>query len=86
MECKKKSFATKAEAIARMNEINSSADRRDKTPCRAYLCKDCGMVHLTSFRRKKYVEMVINGGFKKQRIERIANYWMNKKGWNLSGV
>lgn len=79
--CKKKAFDSKFDAIKRIQEIQKEESSKNKKPVRAYKCKDCGKFHLTSMAKSKYIEGMHEGGFERQRLARISNYWMEKKGW-----
>lgn len=82
MECKKKTFLTKEDAVKRISEIQME-DGNNKKPIRSYKCEKCGLYHLTSW--SKNTKKIINNKkiFKElNRIEDEAEYWMDKKGWN----
>lgn len=82
--CVKKSFETKAEAKTALSKI-PKAPEGGKKPLRAYRCKKCGKFHLTSMTKAthRWIEHRRNPETKaKARIERLADYWIKKKGWN----
>lgn len=81
MECEKKTFLTKEEAVKRIAEIQAE-EGENRKPIRSYRCEKCGNFHLTSWSKKakkvienKKIIRVIN------RIEDEAEYWKKKKGW-----
>lgn len=85
--CGKRAFNSLQEANIRLKEIIATSENykgNDLKPSRSYKCDKCGLYHLTSFTKKKYVNGIINGGFKQKRINRIANHWISKKGWDNS--
>lgn len=81
MDCIKKSFITKKDAVNRITEIkNEEGDNRK--PIRSYKCDKCGNYHLTSWSKnaKKKIENIkVNNDIR--RIEDLAEYWKRKKGW-----
>ena len=82
MSCSKKTFETKAEAVARANEIKQEANKGEKIPVRSYRCPECGKFHLTSITKaeKKAIQKRIQNKAE-NKIQREAEYWMQKKGW-----
>ena len=81
MDCIKKSFITKKDAVNRITEIkNEEGDNRK--PIRSYKCDKCGNYHLTSWSKnvKRKIENIkVNNDIR--RIENLAEYWKRKKGW-----
>lgn len=88
MICKKVAFETLEDAKKRLTEIKLKPDERDYKVLNAYKCKKCGKSHLTSMTKALYKakkkandDGIIN---KKERdIQKEAEYWINKKGWEI---
>lgn len=84
MECVKRSYLTKKEAIKKIVKIQAE-EGKHKKPIRSYKCEKCGNFHLTSW--SKRVKNKIDNKIKFRtinRIEREAEYWKKKKGWELT--
>lgn len=86
MECKKKAFQSKIEAMSRMDEIKSGLGDPDKKGDlkRAYKCEKCKLWHLTSLSHKQ--QLVIknrNEDFPNARFKQIAQFFAKKGGWTL---
>lgn len=75
MTCKKKSFATKEEAVLRVNEIIKEGTG-DRKPIRSYQCPTCGNFHLTSWSKRQKLEV------NRKTLEFQVEYYMKKKGWS----
>lgn len=81
MNCEKKSFINKEEAVKRIEEIKSQ-EGKNKKPIRSYRCEKCGNFHLTSW-SKKVKKIVENKKIIKEitKLENEAEYCKMKKGW-----
>ncbi len=90
MECVKKSFLTKEEAVNKIAKIQKE-EGDNKKPIRSYKCDKCGNYHLTSWTNtdKKVIHKIVKERKEINSIKRkikeeedITEYWMRKKGWN----
>lgn len=78
----KASFASKTEAMERLDEIKDETVL-PKKPVRAYRCDVCSFWHLTSMSIRFFKRLRSGASFiSNEKIERLANFWINKKGWN----
>lgn len=78
--CTKKRFPNRAGALLRIAEIKNRGEVREKSPIREYYCRICGGYHLTSQPMPKNKRKLIEER-KKRKPEKIAEYWIKKKGW-----
>jgi len=86
MSCKKKEFASKEEAYKKIEAIKKAEEGNDnRIPLRAYVCPKCKKYHLTSFTKGKQQLIVrIRKTKKNRKIKNQAEFWINKKQWDLS--
>lgn len=81
MNCTKRSFLKKEDAVKRVAEIRANEDN-NKIPIRSYRCEICGNFHLTSWskkRKQKVNKFKIIA--KINNIENEAEFWKKKNRW-----
>jgi hypothetical protein len=82
MECKKKTFLTREEAVKRVAEIHQAEDIGHRKPIRSYRCEKCGHFHLTSWSNGKKKEVEVKKAVAKiNRKESEEEFWREKYGW-----
>ena len=80
MTCDKKRYDNRAAAESKLRYILSNS-KRAKKPNRGYLSHKCNGWHLTSMSQSE-LDKLINKfrGYRQKRIEREANYWLDRLG------
>lgn len=80
MECKKKSFLTREEAVLRVDEIQHEESKHRK-PIRSYKCPVCGNYHLTSWTKKQTrIRHNLKFHLNKRDLQDQVDYWKKKLG------
>jgi hypothetical protein len=80
INCKKKSFDTKLQAIQKVETIRLRDTTSSKKPIRGYQCSKCGFWHLTSMSKKKQI-LVQERRSPIRRYEKEAEYFTTKNNW-----
>jgi hypothetical protein len=84
MECKKIKFDSKEKALIRLNNVRKTSNE-EKIPLRVYKCSKCDSYHFTSM-TKKTQQVVKKRNSLESRVERLANYWIEKNKWNTEWI